>query len=131
MSKKRILLVDDDLELCEELAELLRDEGYLVDNTSDALKGAGLVRENRYDVAILDFKMPGLSGVDLLKTIKAGNPKTRVLFVSGKPFVGRLLQEAKVAELVEGIISKPFDEKTLLDKIRGSRCAGGRSPRSG
>lgn len=120
MGNKRILLIDDDLELCQELAEILRDEDYDVKNTSSPLEGKTLIDKDVFDIVILDFKMPDLNGLELLKIIKTKNPKTSVFFITGKPFIEKLLQEQNLADLVSGIISKPFNIKTLLDKISTS-----------
>jgi DNA-binding response OmpR family regulator len=112
----KILLVDDNAELCVELAGIFRAEGYLVDNTSDSSEGAGLIKRNRYDVGILDYKMKGLNGIDLLKEV---NPQCPVFIISGMLAIDKLIIEERVSGLVAGIINKPFDLEMLLQMVRG------------
>jgi len=66
----KILIVDDDQDLCDELSEVLSDNGYLVETASNGMDGQACIKKNRYHVILLDYRMPGLSGVDVLKFIK-------------------------------------------------------------
>ena len=115
---KKIILIDDDPQLCEEVAEMLRDEGYFVDNTSDEAQGEALIKNNTYDICLLDYKMPHLTGIDLLKKIKEKNPRCAGLIVSGRPFIQKVIEEENASHLVSGIIEKPFELKAILDKIK-------------
>jgi DNA-binding NtrC family response regulator len=117
MDAKRILIIDDDVELCEELTEMLKDEKYYVENTSDTIHGEKLINDYDYDVLIIDMKMPRLSGVDLLKKAKTKNPAAKVIIMSGKPFIEKFLEEEQVIHLTEGIIKKPFHYTILLEKL--------------
>lgn len=117
MSRK-ILVIDDDTELCEEIAELLRDEGHSVETAFDGTRGEELVKTNKFDTIILDFKMPGMNGVELLKKIKSINPTISVLLVTGRPFIEVLLAEEKLDKIVAGVMNKPFDISLLLKKIK-------------
>jgi len=116
--KKRILIVDDDAELAEEIAEILRDEGYFVDSATDSGRGEALIGKNIYDAYLFDYKMSGLTGTDLLRKAKEKDPKAAVLIISGRPFIEKLLKEEKMDHLVSSVIKKPFDAETLLDKIK-------------
>lgn len=120
MKNIRIILIDDDETLCDGVAFILRDEGYSVMNTSDPIKGMELVENHIFDIALIDYKMPRLTGVEFLKRIKEKDPLTKVFIVSGKPFIENVLDEEKVSHLVEGIIKKPFKEETLLDAVKGA-----------
>ncbi|GEM_PF-1236756 len=123
----KILLIDDSVELCNELAEIFRGEGYLVDNTSDSGEGAVLIKKNRYDVGIFDYKMKGLNGIDLLRMIKDVNPQCPVFIISGQSSIGRRIKKEKVADLCAGIIRKPFNIVELLQKIRSIEHTGAAS----
>ncbi|HBC85536.1 MAG TPA: hypothetical protein DCZ94_01140 [Lentisphaeria bacterium] len=120
MKKKRIVLIDDDETLCEGIAFILKDEGYAVKNTSDPAKGMELVENFVFDLALLDYKMPRLTGVDILWKIKEKNPNSKVFIVSGRPFIEKVLMEENVSSLIEGIIKKPFREETLLEAVKGA-----------
>ena len=123
--KKKILMLDDDEELCEETAEILIDEGYRVTTAFDGLTGKRLVEKYDYDILILDVKMPGLSGLDILKSIKGQNKKLKVIILTGRPLSKNLQEERSyedkeedILRLADGIISKPFDIEILLSKIK-------------
>ncbi|MDP2921973.1 MAG: response regulator [Candidatus Omnitrophota bacterium] len=115
---KKILIVDDDTGVSNSLAMLIREEGYLVDNTSDSGEGALLIKKNRYDVGIFDYKMKGLNGIDLLKMIKNKNPRCVVFIISGMLDIDTLNAEEDVVSLGANIINKPFDVEALFKKIR-------------
>ena len=117
--KDRILIIDDDEDLCEGLSFILREDGYHVMSASTAVRGTELIDKHLFHIALLDYKMPRMTGVDLLKRIKAKNPETKVFIVSGKPFMRDLLKKEKISHLVEGVITKPFTENELLAAIRG------------
>jgi DNA-binding response OmpR family regulator len=117
MANGRILIIDDDVDLCEGMAEFLRDEGYTVENTSDPFAGEALIEKGQFDMALLDFKMTGLTGVDILKKIRSKDLKTKIIIVTGRPFIEKLLIEENLSHMVDGIISKPFNPNVLLSKI--------------
>jgi len=120
MESKRILIVDDDAELCDELAEVIREEGYTVETTTNSVHGAGLIKKKWYDVVILDFKMPDMTAVDILKEIKGTDPRPTFILLSGKPFVEELIKQENLSGMVDAVFSKPFDYALFLRKIRES-----------
>jgi DNA-binding response OmpR family regulator len=123
---KRILMIDDDEEMCEELSQILRDEGYSVAIAFDGLTGSELLLRNEYDLVILDIKMPGINGVEILKMAKDKKLKGKILVVTGSFLVNKLLKEGNVPEegesvallkLADCLMSKPFDIPTLLERV--------------
>lgn len=118
MKKKKILIIDDDVELGEEMAEMLRAEGYSADNISDGMKGLEQARAGSYDVFLLDYKMGGITGVELLKKIKRSDPKAAVFLVSGRPGLEAALKAEDLLDSVAGIIEKPFEPRLLLEKLK-------------
>jgi DNA-binding response OmpR family regulator len=122
MNKKKILLVDDDRELCDEMAEMLRYEGYFVDNTTDPLEGKSLIDKNRYDIIILDYKMPAVTGFELIKQIKENVPKTAIFLISGRPHIVELVEREGLSKAITGIISKPFNDQLLLEQLKQNVC---------
>ena len=113
---KKILLVDDDLGICSSLAILLRDEGYCVDETIDSEEATDLIKKDRYDICLFDYKMQGLNGMDLLKMTKAVNPTCLVFIISGMD-IDEIFSREMPNNLVAGSISKPFDIEVLLHTI--------------
>jgi DNA-binding response OmpR family regulator len=114
---KKLILIDDDEVLCEGMAEFLTDSGFDVTFTSDPYAGNDIVEKGHFDVALLDFKMSGITGMDLLEKIKGKDPETKVFFVSGKPFIEKTLKDNGLFNKIEGIIAKPFSIPDLLEKI--------------
>jgi len=123
--KKKILMIDDDEELCEETSEILIDQGYRVTTAFDGLTGKRLIEKYDYDILILDVKMPGLSGLDILQSIKEQNRELKVVILTGKPLSRELPEERshkdreeEILKLADAIIGKPFHIEVLLDKIK-------------
>lgn len=117
---KKILIIDDDTELCEELAEMLRYEGHIVEAVSDGKIGESCIRKNIYDIVILDYRMPGLNGIEVLRAIKNEGIRAKVYIATGRPFMDKLLENENLTDLVAGVLNKPFDAKALLEKINAS-----------
>lgn len=123
--KKRILMIDDDEELCEETSEILIDQGYRVTTAFDGLTGKRLIEKYDYDILILDVKMPGLSGLDILEGVKEQYKELKVVILTGKPLSRELPEERsykdkeeEILKLADAIIGKPFHIEVLLDKIK-------------
>jgi DNA-binding response OmpR family regulator len=118
MSGKKILIIDDDTELCNELADSLKQDGFSVRIASNGILGLKLLEKNHYDILLLDFKMSGLTGIEVLKNMKQKKTGIKIFFMTGKPFAEQILREADLAQMVEGVIAKPFDIEMLLEKIK-------------
>ncbi len=83
MSAFKILLVDDEVELVTAMVERLEMRGIKTDGVTNGNDAIRLIEENRYDAVILDIKMPGLDGRDIMKHIKKMNPDIPVLLFTG------------------------------------------------
>ena len=114
----RILIADDDRDLAESLAELLRLHGYEVDlaeNGQDALRRS-LAAD--HDITFMDVRMPVMNGVDSFLAIRRAKPDCRVVMMTG--FREPILQQAIEAG-AEGPLSKPFPLEDMLKLIEGGR----------
>ena len=78
----KVLVVDDDLDNTANLADILSDLGYDVVTSNDPEAALRLVSEQRFDVALLDYKMPGMNGADLYAQIKKEQPHTVAIMVT-------------------------------------------------
>ena len=114
-AEKTILVVEDDPDVREVLAEHLRYAGYTVMTANDGLDGLKKLESGGYDLVITDIVMPYVSGVGLLTAIKAKNPDTPVIVITGygKESVA-LAAEGKA----DGVISKPMDISHLKEELR-------------
>jgi DNA-binding response OmpR family regulator len=114
---KKVLIIDDDEELCDEMSEVLSGEGYDVSVAFDGLEGKELVEKNPYDILLLDMKLPGLSGREILESVKKTNTKIKILILSGSPTIHKALKEDSTLSKADGLMNKPFEVTTLLNKI--------------
>ncbi|MBD3263498.1 MAG: response regulator [Candidatus Omnitrophica bacterium] len=122
-NKKSILLVDDDAEFCEELKDLLEEEGYEIDTASDGREGLKTALTKSYDLIFLDIKLPGMNGLDILEKLKSESVESPVIIISASPSVAKYTSsevkndnfgEDAALKLADGAMGKPFDiEKTL------------------
>jgi two-component system NtrC family sensor kinase len=118
MAGERSLVVDDEADIVELLRDVLVAEGYVVDAAPDAGAALKLVRENIYDVALLDFNLPDMDGVMLHRQIRQMDAElaARAIFMSG------LLQsDGNLGYYMSqsgGFLAKPFDISDVLRQVR-------------
>ena len=121
-TKRKIVIIEDDRETCEELRELLQSEGYSVRAALNGLEGLALVQKQSCDLLLLDLKLPGLDGEGVLERLSAEGPKPKVLVVTARSLNGDLAEESPVGkpgwELVSDVVSKPFDIADLLAEVK-------------
>jgi len=111
-----ILIVDDDVNLCKALSEELAEVGY---DTQYLTNGEGLldyIKRNRVDLLLLDLKMPGKNGFDLLHDLEFENINIRIIVLTAYADVKSALDSAKLG--ASDFISKPYDFDELLIAIR-------------
>lgn len=111
----RILVVEDELDLQDPLAQALREDGYAVDTADDGEDGLYKARAWDYDVVILDWMIPKLSGLELLRQLRKVK-KTPVLLLTARDAVSD-----RVTALDEGAddyLIKPFSLSELLARVR-------------
>ncbi|MEV6829783.1 response regulator transcription factor [Amycolatopsis sp. NPDC051102] len=111
-----MLLVEDDRELAGMLGELLADEGYETEAAHDGQRGLHLGLTGRYDVMVIDRRLPVLDGLELLRQLRARAVITRVLVLSALGDVAD-----RVAGLDAGAddyLVKPFEAEELLARLR-------------
>ena len=115
MSKVTMLIVDDDADMTETLADVLTDMGYEVAVAENGYQAIEMVRQNKYDVALMDIKMPGINGVETFKEVKRIRPQTRVIMMTAYS-VQDLIQEA-LKEGAYAVIYKPMDIDKLVSLV--------------
>lgn len=114
MSEK-VLIVDDEKDFLEIIAERIRARGMDVSTTTSAEDAFNLVEAQVFDVVILDFMMPALDGFKALKLMKAKQPDVQVILLTGNvPEEKRI--EAKALGALD-VIEKPPELKILIEKI--------------
>jgi DNA-binding response OmpR family regulator len=116
MAGQHILLVEDEIKLARFIELELESEGYRVSVAHDGMSGLALVRESEPDLAILDWMLPGLTGVELCRRLRATGIKIPVILLTAKDEV-----EDRVTGLDAGAddyLVKPFSIEELLARIR-------------
>ncbi len=122
MSAIRVLLVDDEVEFATGLSKLLRRRGFEVEVASNAATGLALATRDRFDVALLDVKMPGMDGIQLLTEIKRVAPSIQVILMTGHLSVADEKDGMKTGAFA--YLLKPHPLPELVEMIR---TAAGRS----
>jgi two-component system response regulator CpxR len=112
----RILLVDDDTELCELLAEYLTDEGFTVTAVNDGLQGTERAVGEAWDAVVLDVMLPGMNGFDILRQLKHHSPATPVLMLTAR---GEDTDTVVGLELgADDYVAKPCNPRVLVARLR-------------
>src|SRR5258706_3640157 len=113
--RARVLVVDDDPALAEMLGIVLRSEGSLPSFVADGERALGAFRDTRPDIVLLDLMLPGMSGIDVCRSIRAE---------SGVPIV-MLTAKTDTVDVVLGLesgaddyVMKPFKPKELIARVR-------------
>ena len=106
-----ILVVDDDVDTCQNLSDILTDMGYHVDIAHDGPSALELARRHSYDLALLDFKMPGMDGLTLYRELRQVQAETVAIVVTA--FAGKTTEEALAAGAWR-VLPKPVDFPRLL-----------------
>jgi len=119
MINTRILLVDDETEFTDSMSQLLRSRGYqvtAVNSGENAIKALG---QGRFDVMVLDLKMPGMDGMATLREAKKLDLFTETLILTGHATVDTALEAIKLGAY--DYLTKPCEIGDLVLKIQGAR----------
>ena len=112
MSKKRVLIVDDEEDLLNMYKELLEREGYRVYTASSSKEALEKVRKSKYHLAILDIVLPDIQGDILAREIKKLNEKISIIFITGYPEFQSCIDTLDIG--VAEILIKPITRSELL-----------------
>jgi heavy metal response regulator len=112
----RILVVEDEAKVASFIRRALEEESYAVDLCTDGLAGLDLARDNAYDLIILDVMLPGLSGLQILDTLRKDKLKTPVLIVTAKTQVDQRVKGLDAG--ADDYLTKPFAIEELLARVR-------------
>ncbi|MEK4425749.1 response regulator transcription factor [Solibacillus sp. FSL K6-1523] len=112
----RILVVEDELDLQEAIAEGLRMEGYAVDTCSDGEDAYELAFVEKYDLIILDLNLPKMDGLHVLEKIREENKEVKILVLSARSTVNDKVKGLDMG--ANDYLTKPFDFAELEARIR-------------
>lgn len=115
MNRLPILIVDDNRDACAMLAKLLSALGYETDVAHDGGEALGLVAQKNYGIAIIDYLMPGLNGVDLFREMRILRPDLAGVFLTGHTTIDVVYPAIEAGIL--RVLPKPADFEELIPII--------------
>jgi DNA-binding NtrC family response regulator len=113
-----VLVVDDDSEQCANLWDLLRDHGFRVGIAHDVRTATDLLRENAFDVVLIDMRLPDGDGADVFRSIPQLEPRARTILITGYRAETAATLESLMKEGVDAICYKPLDIADLFAKLQ-------------
>ncbi len=112
----KILVIDDERSIRNTLKEILEYEKYEVDIAADGMEGLDALTKAKYDIALLDIKMPEMDGIEVLEKMKKNHSDVPVIMISGHGNVDTAVQALKIGAY--DFIEKPLDLNRLLVTVR-------------
>jgi DNA-binding NtrC family response regulator len=113
-----ILIIDDEIQICESIKMILDYEGYSVVYSTDALEGLKKISHNNFSALLLDIQMPEMSGFEVLKKVKDSNLDVSVIIISAHGSVENAIKATKLGAF--DFIEKPIDRDKLLLSVRNA-----------
>ena len=112
----RILVVEDERQLCDDIAEDLELERYTVERCYDGLTAWEHILVEPYDLVILDLNLPGMDGLDILRAIRQEKPELRVLILSARSALSERVAGLDLG--ADDYLTKPFELEELEARVR-------------
>ncbi len=113
--KHKILIVDDNKDLCENLSDILELKGYEVMGVYDGYQAVEAVKNDGFNIVLLDIKMPGINGIDTLKILKQIAPDIVVILITA--FADDIFYREGLKNSDFKVIQKPIDIDMLLIEL--------------
>ena len=112
-----VLVVDDEVDMCWALENILRPEGYQVTTVTNGKEALELAKEKQFEVVFIDAKLPDVDGIALSSQVKKIDPKAGIVMISGYFHrEDQAIDEGLAQDLYVAFIGKPFD----LDEVRAA-----------
>ncbi len=117
---ERVLLVDDEKDFIETLAERMQTRGMDVSTTTSAKQALEMVDNQAYDAIVLDLMMPEMDGLEALSILKEKNPDLQIILLTGQATVEKGIEAMKLGAM--DFIEKPADLESLTAKIKKAKA---------
>lgn len=126
----RVLIIDDDIELCELLAARMNGEGFELETVHDGCRGLERALSGEHSLVVLDLMLPGMGGLDVLRRVREQSPIPVLILTARGEDVDRILGLEIGAD---DYLPKPFNPRELIARVRailrrGVRIAAGPHP---
>lgn len=112
----KILIIEDDVDLANMLRVLFNHEGYIVEVLHDGLEAVNHLRTYKYDILIMDWVLPGLSGIEVCRQFRSFGGLTPIMFLTGKITVKDKIDGFDAG--ADDYVTKPFDMEELPPRVR-------------
>ncbi len=120
METDKVLLVDDEVEFVETLAERMRARGLDVRTANSGNEAIENVEKNVFDAIVLDLAMPGMDGIETLKRLREMDPSLQIMLLTGQGTIHVATEAMKLG--VIDVLEKPTDIEVLIKKIKEARA---------
>jgi DNA-binding NtrC family response regulator len=111
----KILVVDDDPQVCKTAGTILKDRGFHVQTFSQPRQALQAARKSPFDIALVDIKMPDLNGLELVEKLKAEDPRISPIVMTAYPDVQTAAETMRLGS--RDYLTKPFREEQLLEAV--------------
>ena len=111
-----ILIVEDEIGIVQFLHQGLEEEGYTVTSATDGAKGFELIQMTDFDLILLDWMLPKITGLELCKAIRIKDSVTPIIFLTAKDTIQETIEGLKAG--ANDYIKKPFSFDELLERIK-------------
>jgi DNA-binding response OmpR family regulator len=113
---KHILIVEDEEGIVQFLTQGLEEEGYQISSANDGVSGLELFQKEKFDLLLLDWMLPKMTGVELCKSIRQLNTKVPIIFLTARDTVQETIEGLKSG--ANDYIKKPFSFDELVERIK-------------
>jgi DNA-binding NtrC family response regulator len=116
---KKILIVDDDMDLCQTWESILIEKGYFVKTINYGYLAFVELKNHNYDLVFMDIKLGGIDGVKTYKELKVIKPNIKVILMTGygAEEVGNLIKEGIEQGMIDEYLRKPVEPEKLIEMI--------------
>jgi len=114
--KIKLLICDDEVKFLESIAQRLELRGFDVTKATSGQEAVDAASEGKFDLALLDLKMPGMNGIEVLEILKKDHKYLEVIILTGHGSIDSAVESTKLGAF--GYLSKPYELDNLLEVLR-------------
>jgi DNA-binding NtrC family response regulator len=118
MKPLRILVIDDESVICDACCLVLAEKGYRVDHCLTGNTGLLAIERDKYDLILLDVKLPDVDGMEILKSVREKGSEPVVIVMTGYSTMSNALQAMKLG--AADYLAKPFTDDQLVEAVEKS-----------
>jgi DNA-binding NtrC family response regulator len=120
LMSEKVLLVDDEKDFLDIMSERMEARGMTVKTAESADQALKILEKESFDAIVMDFKMPGMDGIQALKNIKTQKPELQIILLTGYATVEKTVEAMKIG--ATDLLEKPADLEALATKIKQAKA---------